>query len=170
MSNTYTCLIDTPLGKMRSAAKDEVIIGLWFEKQKCYPAANELKEWIDMEEYKIFKALKAWLDEYFAGRKKRHDFSLAPEGTPFQLKIWNILSQIEYGTITNYSKIAKIFTYNTMLKTSPRAVGGAIRRNPISILIPCHRVLGANKGLVGYAGGIDKKQFLIELESRYHNS
>ncbi|MDR2080856.1 MAG: methylated-DNA--[protein]-cysteine S-methyltransferase [Campylobacteraceae bacterium] len=169
MGDIYTCLIDTPLGKMRAAAKDEVIIGLWFEKQKYYPSENKLEEWIEVEEYRIFKVLKIWLDEYFAGKKKRHDFPLAPEGTPFQLKIWNILSQIEYGKITSYGKIAKIFTYKTMLKTAPRAVGGAVRRNPISILIPCHRVLGANESLVGYAGGIDKKQFLMELESKYNN-
>ncbi|MDR2789780.1 MAG: methylated-DNA--[protein]-cysteine S-methyltransferase [Campylobacteraceae bacterium] len=167
MGEIYTSLIDTPLGKMRAAAKDGTIIGLWFENQKYYPSISDLQEWTETDEYGIFKSLKIWLDEYFTGKKKRHDFPLAPEGTPYQLKIWNILSQTEYGAITNYGKIAKVFTFAAMLKTAPRAVGGAVRRNPISILIPCHRVLGANKSLVGYAGGLDKKQFLLELESKY---
>ncbi|MDR0762742.1 MAG: methylated-DNA--[protein]-cysteine S-methyltransferase [Campylobacteraceae bacterium] len=149
---------------MRAAAKKGAIIGLWFENQKYYPSVNELREWIETEKYGIFRSLKIWLGEYFAGKKKRHNFPLAPEGTPFQLKIWDILSQTEYGTITNYGKIAKTFTFTTMFKTTPRVVGGAVRRNPISILIPCHRVLGANKSLIGYAGGLDKKQFLLELE------
>ncbi|MDR2100175.1 MAG: methylated-DNA--[protein]-cysteine S-methyltransferase [Campylobacteraceae bacterium] len=166
MSGIYTCLIDTPLGQMRASAKNEALTGLWFEGQKYYP---NTKEWIEADEHKIFMVLKVWLEGYFAGKKRNHDFPLSPEGTPFQLKVWNTLGKIEYAKNTTYGKIAMSIAHDTMLRVSARAVGGAIRRNPISILIPCHRVIGVNQSLTGYAGGIDKKQFLLELESKYKN-
>ncbi|MDR1614996.1 MAG: methylated-DNA--[protein]-cysteine S-methyltransferase [Campylobacteraceae bacterium] len=165
MNNIYTSLIDTPLGKMRASCKEETITGLWFEGQKYYPDTNE---WIEAGENEIFKLLKIWLHEYFAGRQKAHNFLLSPSGTPFQIKVWEILRQIKYGQSMSYGDIAKLLSCNSS-KMSAQAVGGAVGHNPISILIPCHRVLGANGALTGYAGGIDKKQFLLKLE-RMHEA
>ncbi|MDR1852775.1 MAG: methylated-DNA--[protein]-cysteine S-methyltransferase [Propionibacteriaceae bacterium] len=100
--------------------------------------------------------MAAWLDAYFAGLNPPIDFPLAPAGTPFQLKTWGRLREVPYGTTTTYGQLAG--------GTSARAVGSAVGRNPISILIPCHRVVGAGGSLIGYAAGIERKQALLELE------
>ena len=162
MSDIYTCLIDTPLGTMRAAAKDEAITGLWFEGQKYYP---DTYRWIEANEYEIFKTLKIWLKGYFAGEEKEHNIPLSLTGTSFQLKVWNILKEVKYAKSITYGEIAKRVALDMKLpKMSAQAVGAAVGHNPISILIPCHRVLGANGSLTGYAGGVDKKLFLLKLE------
>jgi methylated-DNA-[protein]-cysteine S-methyltransferase len=156
----YTCRFETSIGNMRAAAENDAITGLWFEGQKYYP---DTSKWIETKEYDVFKTLKIWLDEYFAGRKKTHNFTLSLAGTPFQMRVWNILADISYGHTTAYGKIAKELAHNGA-RVSSQAVGGAVGHNPISILIPCHRVIGADGTLTGYAGGLDKKRFLLELE------
>jgi methylated-DNA-[protein]-cysteine S-methyltransferase len=149
---------------MRAAGKDEAITGLWFEGQKYYPDTNG---WVEAKEYAVFETLKIWLEGYFTGKKREHNILLSPEGTAFQVKVWNILRQIWYAKNITYGEIAKLLAHDMKLpKMSAQAVGGAVGHNPISILIPCHRVVGANGSLTGYAGGIDKKQFLLELENK----
>ncbi|MDR0407913.1 MAG: methylated-DNA--[protein]-cysteine S-methyltransferase [Campylobacteraceae bacterium] len=162
MSNTYTSFIDTPLGKMRAAEKDGMIAGLWFEGQKYYP---DTSRWIEMKERNLFKSLNIWIDGYFSGREKTCDLPLLLLGTPFQNRVWEILRQIGYAQSLTYGQIAKKLAYDMNLpKMSAQAVGGAVGHNPISLLIPCHRVLGSNGALIGYAGGIEKKRFLLKLE------
>ncbi|MDR1285434.1 MAG: methylated-DNA--[protein]-cysteine S-methyltransferase [Campylobacteraceae bacterium] len=162
MSDIYTCLIDTPLGKMRAAGREDAITGLWFEEQKYYP---NISEWTEAKEHYLFKSLSVWIDEYFAGEKEACDLPLFLSGTSFQMEVWGILRQIKYGQSMTYGNIAKELSKKFGLsKMSAQAVGGAVGHNPISILIPCHRVLGSSGTLVGYAGGIDKKRFLLELE------
>ncbi|MDR1461081.1 MAG: methylated-DNA--[protein]-cysteine S-methyltransferase [Campylobacteraceae bacterium] len=160
MSDIYTCLIDTPLGKMRAARNEDAITGLWFEGQKYYPNKDK---WIETKEHYLFKSLNIWIDKYFDGAKEICDLPLFLAGTPFQKKVWEILRQIEYGQSVTYGEIAKELSLG-LSKMSAQAVGGAVGHNPISILIPCHRVLGSNGMLIGYAGGVDKKRFLLELE------
>ena len=105
-----------------------------------------------------------WLDLYFAGKEPHFMPALSPDGTAFQQAVWEILRTIPYGETTTYGAIAKRLEKNTGKRMSAQAVGGAVGRNPISILIPCHRVIGADGGLTGYAGGLDKKEYLLGLE------
>jgi methylated-DNA-[protein]-cysteine S-methyltransferase len=140
------------------------ISGLWIEGQKYF--ARTLEKGYEERDLPIFESVRKWLDCYFSG--KRPDFMppLKPEGSPFQKSIWNILCKIPYGKTAGYGEIAKQYEAENKEKhTSARAVGGAVGHNPISILIPCHRVLGANGNLTGYAGGIDKKIQLLKLEN-----
>ena len=99
-----------------------------------------------------------WLEEYFRGKEPTIKVKLAPEGTPFQKRVWEELLTIPYGETLSYGELAK------RLGSSPRAVGSAVGRNPISLMIPCHRVLGSDGSLTGYAGGIERKKFLLEQE------
>jgi methylated-DNA-[protein]-cysteine S-methyltransferase len=161
----YTCTIETPLGMMRAAAEDGSLTGLWFEGQKYYPQAAGL--WEPCPEYPVLRKLRRWLDAYFAGKRPAPDLPLAPEGTEFRRAVWNHLREIPYGRTSSYGEIArKIAAKKKLPSMSGQAVGGAVGHNPISLLIPCHRVLGSDGGLTGYAGGMEKKQFLLELEGR----
>ena len=110
----------------------------------------------------VFKSAKNWLDRYFAGQKPDlKELPLKPQGTEFQKKVWKILCEIPYGNVITYGDIAKRLN---PLSRSAQAVGGAVGHNPISIIIPCHRVVGANNSLTGYAAGIETKKKLLELE------
>lgn len=158
-----TCPIDTPLGAVVAAAAGDELIGLWFVGQKYYPANTS--GWIDEPDNPVFKMLRAWLADYFTGIDNPPDFRLEPRGTLFQREVWNILLAIPYGQVTTYGAIAgKIAASRNLLSMSAQAVGGAVGHNPISILIPCHRVIGSNRSLTGYAGGLDKKEALLRLE------
>jgi len=157
----YTVILDSPLGKIQAAAKDGAVCGLWFLGQKYFPAGAE--QWIKKTDYPVFISLKAWLREYFAGRKPEITFKLSPVGTDFQQSVWKLLLKIPYGKTTTYGAIAAKLGSKEK-KASAQAVGGAVGHNPISVLIPCHRVLGADGSLTGYAGGLDKKQALLKLE------
>jgi len=192
MNITYTCTVDTPLGKMTAAATRDALSGLWFIGQKYYSAGTS--EWIDNLEYPVFEALRRWLDFYFSGqerqaawaeeqvtRMKRNtegiiegipapkmDLRLAPEGTNFQKAVWEILLQIPHGKVMTYGEIAqRMAQARGLTSMSAQAVGGAVGHNPISILIPCHRVIGRNRKLTGYAGGLEKKKALLRLEGRF---
>lgn len=159
----YTCTVATPLGDMTAAAGNEALTGLWFVGQKYYPRNAET--WLEKPAYEIFNALRTWLDDYFSGRSPAADLPLAPKGTAFQNAVWKILCAIPRGEVTTYSAIARELPiargFGAM---SAQAVGGAVGRNPISIIIPCHRVVGASGSLTGYAGGIDRKKSLLDLE------
>ena len=112
----------------------------------------------------VFGEAVKWLDLYFAGKEPDFMPALSPSGTTFQQAVWEILRTIPYGATTSYGTIAKCLEKRAGKRMSAQAVGGAVGRNPISILIPCHRVIGANGSLTGYAGGLDKKEYLLELE------
>jgi len=157
----YTFISETPLGAIRAAADGAGLRGLWFIGQKYFPDGTET--WLDTPDYPVFVSLKSWLKEYFAGKKPVTKVPLSPEGTDFQQAAWKLLLKIPYGKTTTYGDIASRLAPNGS-KGSAQAVGGAVGHNPISLLIPCHRVLGADGSLTGYAGGVDKKRALLELE------
>lgn len=160
---TYTCSVDTPLGPMTAAAANDALTGLWFVGQKHYPALTG--GWIREPDHPIFKALKLDLARFFNGSDDAFQVPLAPQGTPFQMEVWAALLKIPYGKTVSYGEIAKEIARSAGLcSMSAQAVGGGVGRNPISILIPCHRVLGCNERLTGYAGGLDKKEALLRLE------
>jgi methylated-DNA-[protein]-cysteine S-methyltransferase len=159
----YTCRIDTPLGAITASAENEALTGLWFVGQKYYPARTDT--WVLAPDHPVFATLRVWLSHYFSGMESLPGLRLEPQGTPFQKAVWDILLKIPFGQITTYGEIAKkIAAARGLPSMSAQAVGGAVGHNPISILIPCHRVVGSNKSLTGYAGGLDKKKALLLLE------
>ena len=137
----------------------EAIVGVWFYGQRHFQSTVD-DEIIQKDDLAIFKNVTKFFDDYFSGLNPKIDFRLKPEGSKFRLKVWKILSEIPYGETITYGEIASEIS-PTM---SAQAVGGAVGHNPISILIPCHRVVGSNGKLTGYAAGIDKKRELIKLE------
>lgn len=161
----YKTEYNSSIGKLMIASDGEKIVGLWMEGQKYF--ANAIKNEVIIEEdLSVFKKAKEWLDRYFEGKKPSIDeLPLAPIGSPFRQKIWNMLCEIPYGKVITYGDIAKrIAKLENIESMSSQAVGGAVGHNPISIIIPCHRVVGAGGSLTGYAGGIDKKVRLLEHE------
>lgn len=159
----YTCIIETPLGQARAAAENGALTGLWFIGQTHFPANTN--GWIESPDYPVFKDLQLWLDSYFAGTNNRSELHLDPRGTPFQVAVWDRLLKIPCGQVTTYGEIARdIAEGHGSASLSARAVGAAVGRNPISILIPCHRVIGSDGSLTGYAGGLDRKKELLRRE------
>jgi methylated-DNA-[protein]-cysteine S-methyltransferase len=167
----YSTWLDSPLGELWLASDANNLIGLWFEGQK-YFAASLSENMIEDPSFPIFHFTQRWLDDYFSGKKPLiADLPLAPQGSEFRKAVWDVLCAIPYGQTITYGEIAKIIaTQRKMPHMSSQAIGGAVGHNPISIIIPCHRVVGANGSLTGYAGGIDKKIKLLELEGvKLHN-
>ena len=159
----YTDTYRSPLGGITLAGTEEALTGLWFNGQKYYPAA--LAQERAEKELPVFRLTKKWLDLYFQGKIPDFTPPLRPVGSAFRLSVWEILKQIPYGAVTTYGAIARqIAARNQIESMSAQAVGGAVAHNPISILIPCHRVVGSGGSLTGYAGGIDKKLYLLKLE------
>lgn len=160
---TYTCKYHSLLGEVLLASDGVNLIGLWFINQKYY--ANHLEEHIEKNDLPIFKETIKWLDSYGSGQNPPVQLKIKFNGTNFQQLVWKKLLEIPYGTTITYKelsiKIAKELKRTSM---SSQAVGGAVSHNPISIIIPCHRVIGTNGNLTGYAGGLDKKATLLELE------
>ncbi len=155
----------SPLGKITLASDGQNLLGLWFEGQKHYGASlgQDLQEQDDL---KVFTQAKKWLDRYLNGHKKDPlDLPLAPQGTDFQKQVWQILLQIPYGKVTTYGEIARKLAKQRGLKSmSAQAVGGAVGRNPLAIIIPCHRVVGTSGSLTGFASGLAVKTSLLDLE------
>ncbi|HEY1092614.1 MAG TPA: methylated-DNA--[protein]-cysteine S-methyltransferase [Burkholderiaceae bacterium] len=151
------CRIDTPLGTMIALRTDQGLAGLWFDGQKHQPDLSDVPQGDDP----LFEQLRAELRRYFAGQPLRGDLKFAPQGTAFQQAVWRELLAIPLGGHTSYGQIAA----RLKRPSAARAVGAAVGRNPISILIPCHRVLGAGGQLTGYAGGLPRKVALLEIES-----
>ena len=162
----YTANYGSPIGNLLLASKEGKLIGLWMEGQKYYLSnLKDKTEENDRDEMLIMA--KNWLDRYFKGDNPSIDeFSLDPMGSEFRKEVWKILCKIPYGSVTTYNNIARDVA-KTMGKDkmSAQAVGGAVAHNPISIIIPCHRVVGSSGSLTGYAGGIDKKVFLLKHEN-----
>ncbi len=161
MISTYH--YDSPLGGILLAADERGLTGLWFDGEK-YFADNLPTEHTEQETPVLAKAMR-WLDIYFAGKEPDFLPQLHPMGSAFRQSVWEILLQIPYGKTTTYGEIARqLADKQGICRMSAQAVGGAVGHNEISILIPCHRVIGANGSLTGYAGGIEKKIKLLELE------
>lgn len=159
----------SPLGNILLAADDIGLTGLWFDGQKYY--ANNLAEEHQEQNTLVLEQTKEWLDIYFTGREPQFMPPIHMTGTPFQLAVWEILRRIPYGKTTTYGEIAKeIARQRGLPHMSAQAVGGAVGHNAISIIIPCHRVVGTNGSLTGYAGGIDKKVKLLTLEKAVFNN
>lgn len=151
------CRIDTPLGAMTLAATPTGLAGAWFDRQSHHPGAIDApldpgQRWL--------RDAASQLSAYFAGRLRQFTLPLDATGTPFQQAVWRALVAIDHGATTDYGAIAAALGK----PQASRAVGAAVGRNPIGIIVPCHRVLGRDGSLTGYAGGLDRKQALLELE------
>lgn len=159
----YTSQYHSPLGEILIAADDIGLTGLWFVGQKYY--ALYLDKENRERETQILKDTKKWLDIYFSGQEPNFKLPLHFTGTDFQIEVWEILYSIPYGKTMTYGEIANVLAKRRGLKRmSAQAVGGAVGHNEISIIVPCHRVVGSQGSLTGYAGGIDKKVSLLKLE------
>jgi len=160
---------DSPLGRMTIVMDDEAINGLWFNGQKHFCLKHDLMLMDKLDCKKtgdicdVAKRIISWLEIYFSG--KRPDFDIATRfivGTDYQRAVWGELKKIEYGKTVSYKDIG-----DSMGNTHARAVGGAVGKNPISIIVPCHRVVGASGAMTGFAGGVDKKIELLRLEKSF---
>lgn len=152
----YICKYQSPLGGITVSADGNSLTGLWFDGQKYFaatlPAAHEEKQ------LPVFDQTQRWLDCYFSGKNPGFTPPLRPKGSPFRQAVWEILLQIPYGETITYKDIAEEIARQQGKQTmSAQAIGGAVGHNPISIIIPCHRVVGSDGSLTGYAGGIPKK-------------
>lgn len=153
----------SPLGIMLLAADDAGLTGLWFEGQKHF--ARRLDGAHEEREILLFDEVKRWLDQYFFGSKPDFTPPLHLIGTAFERDVWEMLCAIPYGETTTYGEIAaQLARRRGLAHMSAQAVGGAVGRNPVSIIVPCHRVLGADGSLTGYAGGLERKRRLLALE------
>ena len=152
----YVSYYDSPIGKITLGAREDVLVGAWFEGQKYF--ANTLPDEHIPQETEILTETIKWLDMYFSGEEPNFTPPLHPSGSSFRQAVWQILLQIPYGQTITYGEIArKMAEMKNVSRMSAQAVGGAVGHNEISIIIPCHRVIGANGSLTGYAGGIDKR-------------
>lgn len=153
----------SPLGGITVSSNGRAIKGLWFDGQKYF--AKTLSKELEEAELEIFNAADSWLDIYFSGRQPDFMLPVELEGSLFRKRVWELLLTIPYGKTMTYGAIAKIIAEERGLKSmSSQAVGGAVGHNPISIIVPCHRVVGSNGSLTGYAGGIERKKELLKLE------
>ena len=159
----YITHYQSPLGGITISSDGTALTGLWFDGQKYF--ASTLGADYKTKDLPIFTEAKRWLDMYFSGKEPDFTPPLALNGSPFRMAVWQILQSIPYGQTITYGDIARQLAAQTgKARMSAQAVGGAVGHNPISIIVPCHRVVGAGGSLTGYAGGIDKKVQLLELE------
>ena len=159
----YTCKYKSSIGDILLATDEIGLIGLWFEGQKYF--ANTLPDEHIPQETEILTETIKWLDMYFSGEEPNFTPPLHPSGSSFRQAVWQILLQIPYGQTITYGEIARrMAEVKKVPRMSAQAVGGAVGHNEISIIIPCHRVVGTNGSLTGYGGGIDKKISLLNLE------
>ena len=161
---TFLTDYESPLGPLVLASDGERLTGLWMQDQKYFGSTLPEKKELQWTEAPVFAQARRWLDLYFAGKKPDFTPPLAPAGSPFRQAVWAALRRIPYGGVTTYGQIARELKQGDGCRVSAQAVGGAVGHNPISILIPCHRVVGADGSLTGYAGGVEKKLFLLQLE------
>lgn len=154
----YFDTYESPLGKIILTCDGINLTALFFEGQKY--ADSYLSTKAVQDSFPVLEETKDWLSQYFRGNIPKTLPSIKLSGTPFQERVWELLAEIPYGKTVTYGELAKKLNCK-----SAQAVGGAVGRNPVSILIPCHRVTGADGKLTGYAGGIEKKRFLLELEN-----
>lgn len=161
----YSTTCPSPIGTLTLAGRENSLAGLWIEGQK-YFGHSISGEMIRKDNLEIFKMTRDWLDRYFDGRRPSvKELPISPAGSCFRRDVWDLLCGIPYGTVTTYGAVARKLAVQMGRKSmSGQAVGGSVGHNPISIIIPCHRVVGSNGSLTGYAGGIDVKISLLKLE------
>ena len=160
----YFSTYDSPLGELVLAANDGALTGLWMAGQRFFASglpSNSIKGTND-----VLKEAECWLDSYFAGERiELGDIPIQMQGTPFQKEVFELIAQIPYGCFVTYGDLASDIAHKRgITKMSAQAIGGAVGHNPISIIVPCHRVLAAGGKLGGYGGGLENKRFLLRLE------
>ncbi len=156
------CDITTPLGPMRLAATERALVGAWFHDQRHAPDPALMARWTPGSDHPVLRDAAAQFADYFAARRPVFDLPLDLSfGTPFQAAVWQALRAIATGRTLSYGELAR----RLGAPNAVRAVGAAVGRNPLSVVVPCHRVLGARGELTGYAGGLPRKQALLQLES-----
>jgi len=158
----YFTEYSSPLGTLILGGDDSALTNLWFEGQKYSP---DITDAVSKQDLPVFLDSKKWLDLYFSGKNPGFLPALSPQGTPFRMAVWEQLRQIRFGSAVTYGEIRNsIVQAGGKDKLSAQAVGGAVGHNPVAVMIPCHRVIGADGSLTGYAGGIEKKVALLQLE------
>jgi len=150
---------DSPCGRMLVVADGDALCGVYFTGQKHYRQPDS--GWRRDSDAAPLAQARRELDEYFAGKRKTFDVRLAAQGTPFQRAVWQAIAGVAFGETISYAELAR----RAGRPGSARAAGAATGRNPIGVIVPCHRILGADGGLTGYAGGVDKKRALLALEA-----
>lgn len=159
----YYKKVASPLGEITLRSDGEALTGLWFADDKHYGAKDIAGA--ALADLDVFMQAEAWLAEYFAGREPKISVPLKLQGSEFQLQVWRLLQDIPYGRLVTYGDIAKkIAAQKGVARMAAQAVGGAVGHNPLCIIVPCHRVVGANGSLTGYGGGMWRKVRLLELE------
>lgn len=159
----YTHDYNSPLGRIVLAADGQALTGLWFEGQKYFAAKLDRSH--EQKELPVFEQAEKWLAMYFSGRTPDFTPPLILKGTSFQREVWETMLAIPFGQTTTYAEIAlKIAKSRGLASMSAQAVGNAVAHNPISLIIPCHRVVGSDGSLTGYAGGLEKKEWLLDME------
>jgi len=148
--------VDSPIGRLTLVGEDGALVGLYLEQHRRRPAA----EWFGADVSAGFQDAAVQLGEYFAGCRTGFDLRLCPQGTPFEQQVWQAVARIPYGSTRSYGELARELGDPRLAQ----AVGAANARNPLCIVIPCHRVVGADGSLTGYAGGLERKRFLLNLE------
>ncbi len=163
----YTCSINSPLGPIKIAQQDDCLIECLFEDAREGGYFVNRTD-ITREKTDLLNQTEKWLEAYFAGLKPNpHLLPIMQHGTAFQKQVWDIVASIEYGKTMTYGQISQIIAQGRGLqKMSSQAVGQAVGKNPLCIIVPCHRVVGANGSLVGYNGGLQRKAYLLELEKQ----
>lgn len=162
----YISYYQSPLGELLLACDEQGLVGVWFEGAKYY--ANHLSDEVMEENHPTLREARAWLDAYFAGQCLEQLPALSYRGTDFQKQVWAVLQAVPYGQTVTYGQLAAAVSERFgRSRVSARAVGGAVGRNPLSLFVPCHRVLGAGGQLTGYAGGLSRKEQLLALEAGY---
>jgi methylated-DNA-[protein]-cysteine S-methyltransferase len=151
---------ESPYGEMLLVANDDALAGVYFDGQKYYPSIDPL--WRRDERHAPIAQARRELAEYFTREREHFEVALAPEGTPFQSKIWQAIARVDFGRTISYAELAQSAGY----PGKARAAGAATGRNPLTIIIPCHRIVASSGALTGYAGGLDRKRALLTLESR----
>ena len=157
---TRHAYIDTELGGMLLVARDDALTGAYFEGQKYPPAADAIGDVVSIEEDRLLAQAATEMCAYLAGERDSFDVPIAPQGDEFSQRVWQILLRIPYGETVTYGAIAD----ELGSKGLSQRVGQSVGHNPLSVIVPCHRVLGADGSLTGYAGGLDRKRALLALE------
>jgi methylated-DNA-[protein]-cysteine S-methyltransferase len=162
-ANKLTCSMPSPLGPMLlvADARGEALAGIYLDRQKYFP--DDAGAWSDAPGLPLFRKAMAQLDEYFAGTRTAFDLPLAPEGTAFQRAVWTAIGAVPFGATISYGELAR----RCGRPSAVRAAGAATGRNPLTIVIPCHRIVGSSGALTGYAGGLERKRALLALEARH---
>ena len=161
---TYYTTTESPLGAMLMTADAAALTGVYFLGQRYAPEPGP--KWVRRDDLPVLMQTREWLTAYFSGRTANVDVAMAPHGTPFQEAVWQQIAAIPSGETITYAELAR----RAGNRAAVRAAGSATGRNPISLLIPCHRVVGSNGSLTGYAGGLERKRWLLALEARASSS